>query len=144
MFIFSPCFILSLGSKHHGIPEWHCGREPRGTRCRLYPSQNLSRLWASGMARLSPISTAGSLSPPWACAWNLSWLLHPASLHKANILRSVHRLCQQVLVNVKSPTTHVSQERCSLLPTGQHQNPMDRDNSDPGSKLGQAEGTKEA
>lgn len=119
--IFSPWFILSLGSKLHGIPEWPSGRELRGMRCRFYPSQNLSRLWGSRIARLNPISKSGSLSPPWACAWSPRWLLHPVpsitwKMHKASILWSVCHLHPQVLANVRSPPTHASQERCSLLP----------------------------
>lgn len=76
--IFPPWFILSLGSEHQEIPEWRSGRELRGTRCEFYPRQNLSRLWGSRIVRLSPISNSGSLSPPWACGWSLSGLLHPA------------------------------------------------------------------
>lgn len=119
--IIPPCSIVFLGSKDHGIPKWYARREPRGMRCGFCPSQNSPKPWGSGGAMLSPISSPGSPSPHWACAWSLSQLLHPVpfitwGMHTTNILLSVCHLQQQVLANMKSPTVHTTREVVPSFP----------------------------
>lgn len=152
------CFILSLGTKDHRIPEWHTGREPRGTRCRFCPSQNSSRPWGSG--------SAGLLAEPHQLSWVLVTTLGmcmkpeptspPYSFHHLGDVQGKHpnecvspslaSISQYDITNYSCQPGKMpppSPPLPALFSSGQHQSLMDRGITGPrGPVLGKQRGLK--